>query len=120
MAELDRATARVSAGPASACLGFIADPIPFGLSPVGSNNGPATTYLVVGEFDRMTPAQRATLPAKAPPGFSIKYFELADPIPSADAVPELTRQLMELTDGRDSPPNKIIQSDLHRARQERQ
>lgn len=97
VAALDRVTSRVAAGWASACLGLVVDPPALGLQAVEPDDI-LIPYLVVGEFDRMTPQQRAALPAKPPRrDLPIKYIELSDPIPSVDVVPELARELMANT-----------------------
>jgi hypothetical protein len=101
VAELDQVASRVAAGGKSACLGLVSDSTALGLPAMKSDNifgGSAAfyTYLVVGEFDRMTSQQRAALPIKrSHPGVAITYVELSDPIPSVGVVPELTRELME-------------------------
>ncbi|WP_326948641.1 hypothetical protein OG439_07590 [Amycolatopsis sp. NBC_01307] len=94
--ELDRVTSRVAAGPASACLGLVSDAAVLGLPPGGT--GSVETYLVVGEFDRMTPRQRAELSVKpGDSGVTVTYIELVDPIPSPDVVPMLAGEVLAAT-----------------------
>jgi hypothetical protein len=104
VSELDRVTSRVADGGTSECLGLVSDSTALGLPTIKSDHisasYPFDTYLVVGEFDRMTSPQRAALRLKLPrPDFTIKYIELSDPIPSMAVVPELARELMETKNG---------------------